>query len=246
VAAGAIGRKILRDFYQVEVVSWVSQVHKIRMEMEQKPWTRQEVDANLVRCPHLASAEKMQSEIEQMQRMGDSVGGVISARISNPPPGLGSPVFDRFEADLAKAMLSIPATKGFEIGSGFAGVEMTGSEHNDIFIPKKKYKGEPQIGTQTNNSGGVQGGITNGEDVFFRVAFKPTATIFKEMDTVNQAGKPMKIKPKGRHDTCVLPRAVPIVDAMACLVTLDHILAMEAYHRFGPQISAQRKAKKIN
>ena len=168
-------------------------------------------------------AQKMIRLIESARRHGDSVGGIIECVIKNPPAGLGEPVFDRFEADLAKAMLSLPATKGFEIGSGFSGVQLRGSEHNDAFILR-----QGQIKTSTNRSGGVQGGITNGEPIIFRVAFKPTATIASAQKTVSQNKKAAILKARGRHDPCVLPRAVPIVEAMANLVLMDHWLRWKA------------------
>ena len=184
------------------------------------------IEGNIVRCPHSETAEAMITRIKEVRSEGDSVGGVIECRISNLPIGLGEPVFDRFEADLAKAMLSIPATKGFEIGSGFSGTLQRGSEHNDPF---ENVDGE--IRTKTNKSGGVQGGITNGEDVYFRVAFKPTATILRPQNTVDLNGENTELIGRGRHDPCVLPRAVPIVEAMANLVVLDHWMRTHAQNK---------------
>ncbi|MEI6248213.1 MAG: chorismate synthase, partial [Verrucomicrobiota bacterium] len=169
------------------------------------------------RCPHPATAQRMEARIHAARADGDSVGGVVCCIISGLPIGLGSPVFDRFEAELAKAMLSLPATKGFELGSGFAGTLLKGSEHNDLFVKKGG-----RIRTLTNRSGGTQGGITNGEDVVFRIAFKPTATVLKPQKTVSPDGKATSLSARGRHDPCVLPRAVPIVEAMAALVAVDH------------------------
>lgn len=240
VCAGAVAQKILSSYYDITVNSWVSEIYNIRMPESEKSWQRREIESSPVRCPHRETARQMEEEILEIKKRGDSIGGIISCRISNVPAGLGEPVFDRMEADLAKAMLSIPATKGFEIGSGFQGITMTGKEHNDIFIAKKKTPPEKNIGTLSNNSGGVQGGITNGEDIFFRVAFKPTATIFSEQETVDTGGKKAMIKAKGRHDPCVVPRAVPIVDSMAALVVMDKVLSHESYHRFHPGISMNR------
>ncbi|MEM9159367.1 MAG: chorismate synthase, partial [Verrucomicrobiota bacterium] len=181
---------------------------------------------NIVRCPDGATAEKMIERIKKLRSEGDSVGGVVECRIRNLPVGLGEPVFDRFEADLAKAMLSLPATKGFEVGSGFEGTLLKGSEHNDVF---RNIDGE--VRTATNRSGGVQGGITNGEEVVFRVAFKPTATILRPQETVTNDGEDTELIGRGRHDPCVLPRAVPIVEAMCNLVVLDHWMRQHAQNR---------------
>lgn len=224
VAAGAIARKILALRCRIEVIAYVTQIHTLQAEIDRASVSLSRVEQNPVRCPDQAAAEKMYALIDQVRRDGDSVGGVIECLIRNAPPGLGSPVFDRLEADLAKAMLSLPATKGFEIGSGFDGTRMKGSEHNDEF-----YSVDGQIRTKTNRSGGVQGGITNGEEIVFRVAFKPTATILQPQQTVTPSGEPTILKPKGRHDPCVLPRAVPIVEAMAALVMVDHYLLQRMY-----------------
>ena len=182
-----------------------------------------EVEKNAVRCPDAAGAKKMVALIEQIRDEGDSVGGVIECVVRGIPAGLGEPVFDKLEADLAKAMMSLPATKGFEIGSGFAATRMRGSEHNDPF---EMHRGK--IRTTTNNSGGVQGGISNGEEIYFRIAFKPTATIAREQKTVSALREQTKLAARGRHDPCVLPRAVPIVEAMASLVLCDHALRQQA------------------
>jgi chorismate synthase len=182
-----------------------------------------DAEKNAVRCPDVAAAKRMESLIGQIRDEGDSVGGVIECVVRGIPAGLGEPVFDKLEADLAKAMLSLPATKGFEIGSGFAATHMRGSEHNDPF----EMRGG-KIRTATNNSGGVQGGISNGEEIYFRVAFKPTATIAQEQKTVNISREQTKLSARGRHDPCVLPRAVPIVEAMAALVLCDHALRQQA------------------
>src|SRR5262249_46873241 len=185
---------------------------------------RADVDANDVRCPDPAAAALMIERIERARKDGDSVGGVVRAIARGVPAGWGEPVFDKLEADLAKAMMSIPAVKGVENGSGFAGTRMTGSEHNDLFFKRK----DGSIGTRTNRSGGIQGGISNGEPVTLRIAFKPTATIMRPQDTVDRDGNPAVLEPKGRHDPCVLPRAVPIVEAMLALVLADHCLRQQS------------------
>lgn len=226
VAAGAIARKILALTANVEVAAYVERVHDIAMpELDYFP-TREEIEANPVRCPHPPTADKMIERIKEIRANGDSVGGQILCRVRNLPSGLGEPVFDRLEADLAKAMLSLPATKGFEIGSGFAGTFQTGSEHNDLFETR-----DGQIRTRTNNSGGVQGGISNGEELYFRVGFKPTATILTKQKTVTTQGEETELIGRGRHDPCVVPRAVPIVEAMTALVLLDHTLRHHAQNQ---------------
>jgi chorismate synthase len=217
VAAGAIAKKILKMAGEIEIRAFITRVHDIEMPANENFPTLEEVEANPVRCPHPETAQKMIERIKAVRAQGDSVGGIIECRIRNLPVGLGVPVFDRLEADLAKAMLSLPATKGFEIGSGFAGASQKGSEHNDTFINK-----EGKIGTSSNRSGGVQGGISNGEELVFRVAFKPTATIIQNQNTVDVDGNETELMGRGRHDPCVVPRAVPIVESMAALVLLDH------------------------
>ncbi len=226
VAAGAIARKILNLAGGVEIRAFVTQVHDIVAPAVVKFPTLAQVEATAVRCPHPASAEKMIARIKQVRAKGDSVGGVIECRVRGVPVGLGEPVFDRLEADLAKAMLSLPATKGFEIGSGFGGVLLKGSQHNDVFVSKRG-----QVGTATNRSGGVQGGISNGEELVFRVAFKPTATILQNQRTVDLRGARTELKARGRHDPCVVPRAVVIVDAMTALVLVDHWMRHAAQNR---------------
>ncbi len=225
VAAGAIAKKILGLSAGVETIAFVKRVQDIEMP-DDAAISTELIEANAVRCPHAETAEKMIERIREVRGEGDSVGGVIECRIRNLPVGLGEPVFDRFEADLAKAMLSLPATKGFEIGSGFSGTLLTGSQHNDPFENR-----EGAIRTKTNRSGGVQGGITNGEEVYFRVAFKPTATLMQSQATVDVDGNETELKARGRHDPCVLPRAVPIVAAMANLVALDHWMRQHAQNR---------------
>jgi chorismate synthase len=218
VAAGAIARKLLRLAAGIEIRAYISRIHTIEApEIDFFP-TEEQVDANAVRCPDPETAEAMIARIKEARSSGDSVGGVITCRIRGVPAGLGVPVFDRLEADLAKAMMSLPATKGFEVGSGFAGTLLRGSEHNDRFIP-----GEAGgVRTATNRSGGVQGGISNGEEIYFRVAFKPTATILQKQETVDQKGEATILQGRGRHDPCVVPRAVVIVEAMSALVLVDH------------------------
>jgi chorismate synthase len=217
VAAGAIAEKFLSERFGVQIVAWVGAVSEVEApEVDAWTVTRAEVDRSDVRCPHAASAERMTAEIAKAKAAGDSVGGVVACVCRNVPAGLGEPVFGKTEALLAQAMLSIPATKGFEIGSGFAGARMTGSRHNDPFVPK-----QGRLGTLTNRSGGVQGGITNGEPIVFRVAFKPPATIGQAQDTVDFDGRPVTFAAGGRHDPCVVPRAVPIVEGMAALVLAD-------------------------
>ena len=217
VAAGAIAEKYLLEEYGIEIVAWVSSVgdHDTN-NIDMETITREQVDANEIRCPDSQVAEKMTAEIVAAREAKDSVGGVVSCVCRNLPVGLGEPVFDRLEAKLAHAMLSLPATKGFEIGSGFSGARMRGSLHNDPFIQKGD-----RLGTTTNYSGGVQGGISNGESVYFRVAFKPPATIGQEQQTADFSGKETILAAKGRHDPCVVPRAIPIVETMAALVLAD-------------------------
>jgi chorismate synthase len=228
VAAGAIAKKILALAGPVEIRAFVTRVQDIAVpagSISAFP-SQAEVDATAIRCPEPATAAAMIRRIEEVRSQGDSVGGIIACRIRGVPAGLGEPVFDRLEADLAKAMLSLPATKGFEIGSGFGGTFLKGSEHNDAFVPK-----EGRVGTATNRSGGVQGGISNGEEILFNVAFKPVATIMMRQATVDTAGRAAELIGKGRHDPCVLPRAVPIVEAMAALVIIDHWMRNAAQNK---------------
>jgi chorismate synthase len=224
VAAGAVAKKILETLYSdFEIVAYVTQIHDIAAKVDRATVKMKDVEKNIVRCPDAATAKRMMSLIEQVRDKGDSIGGVIECVIRGIPPGLGEPVFDKLEADLAKAMLSIPATKGFEIGSGFGATRMRGSQHNDPFEMRAG-----EIRTTTNRSGGVQGGISNGEDIYFRVAFKPPATIALQQKTVTSSKKQSELAARGRHDPCVLPRAVPIVEAMAALVLCDHALRHQA------------------
>ncbi|HEX4083811.1 MAG TPA: chorismate synthase [Chthoniobacteraceae bacterium] len=220
VAAGAVARKVLERFAPgMEIVAYVKSIRDIAAQIDPAAVTPAQVEANIVRCPDSQTADRMIELIKEIRSQGDSVGGVIECIVRNVPAGLGEPVFDRLEADLAKAMLSLPATKGFEIGSGFAGTLLTGSQHNDPFRMR-----EGKVHTVTNLSGGVQGGISNGEPIFFRIAFKPTATIARPQKTVTRRHEETELAARGRHDPCVLPRAVPMVEAMAALVLCDHAL----------------------
>lgn len=223
VAAGAIAQQLLAE-RGVSIVAWVDEVAGITASVDGDRVTRADVDTNDIRCPDAAVAEQMIRRVEQARKDGDSVGGVIRVVARGVPAGWGEPVFDKLEADLAKAMMSIPAVKGVENGSGFAGTRMTGSEHNDLFYKRD----DGAIGTRTNYSGGIQGGISNGEPITMRIAFKPTATIMRPQPTVDRDGNATTLEPKGRHDPCVLPRAVPIVEAMMALVLADHALRQSA------------------
>jgi chorismate synthase len=223
VAAGAIAKKLLRERYGVEVLAFVKQVQKISAEIDPEKVKFADVESNIVRCPDSAAAEKMIRLIEKMRRAGDTVGGIVEGVARGVPPGWGEPVFDRLEADLAKAMLSLPASKAFEIGSGFSSILLTGTQHNDAFRSKGG-----KVVTTTNRSGGIQGGISNGQTIYFGVAFKPVATVMQEQDTVDVDLKNTTLKARGRHDPCVLPRAVPMVEAMTALVLIDHALRHKA------------------
>ena len=219
VATGAIAKKILAGEYGAEIVGYVKQVWEIRADVDPDTVSASEVEANAARCPDPEAAVRMIERIKEARKDGDSLGGIVEAVARNVPAGLGDPVFDKLDADLAKAMLSLPACKGFEVGSGFGGITMTGSQHNDPF-----YSEEGRVRTRTNRSGGIQGGISNGENIVVRAAFKPTSTIMKPQETVDIEGNPTIIEGRGRHDPCVLPRAVPIVEAMMALVLVDHAL----------------------
>jgi chorismate synthase len=237
VAAGAVARKVLAEWAGVEIVAYVLRVNTIQARIDPARVRLRDVESNPVRCPDPKAAARMAARIEAARKDGDSVGGVIEMVARNVPPGLGEPVFDRLEADLAKAMLSLPATKGFEVGSGFAGTLLTGSQHNDAYF----MRGE-RVRTRTNRSGGIQGGISDGEDIVCRVAFKPTATINRPQRTVTEDGRAVTLSARGRHDPCVLPRAVVIVEAMAALVLIDHLLRQRA--QCGPSAPASRPAGK--
>ena len=220
VAAGAIAKKILKQVADVDIIGYVKRIKDLEGLVDFSTVTMEQVESNIVRCPDAECAERMIELIEQIGRSGDSVGGVVECVARNLPKGLGMPVFDKLEADLAKSVMSLPASKGFEIGSGFAGTLLTGSQHNDEFF----IDDQGNTRTTTNRSGGIQGGISNGENIVIRAAFKPTATIRKEQKTVTQAGEETILAAKGRHDPCVLPRAVPMVEAMVALVLCDHLL----------------------
>lgn len=227
VAAGAVAKKVLQKISGTEVLAFVSRVHQVELRegtLDYNKLTMEEVEANIVRCPDPVVAEKMIEAIDKVRVKGDSVGGVVTCIARNVPRGLGSPVFDKLEAELAKAMMSLPATKGFEVGSGFAGSLMTGSEHNDEFF----IDDDGMVRTRTNRSGGIQGGISNGETIVMRVAFKPTSTITKSQKTVTRDRHETELRARGRHDPCVVPRAVPMVEAMVALVLVDQLLQQYA------------------
>lgn len=218
VAGGAIAKMLLQH-YGVSIQAYVSQVGDLKMEKSYLELDLAQTEENIVRCPDQEMAEKMIEYIDEVRKSRDTVGGIVSCVAKGVPPGLGEPVFDRLHAELGKAMLSINAVKGFEYGSGFEGVKMRGSEHNDAY-----YQDGDRVRTRTNNSGGIQGGISNGEDIYFNVAFKPVATIMQDQESVNESGDSVTVSGKGRHDPCVVPRAVPIVEAMAALVLADFLL----------------------
>jgi chorismate synthase len=223
VAAGAVARQLLARA-GVEIIAWVDEVGDVVAAVDAAHVTHDDVEATDVRCPDPAAAQRMIGLVEDVRKDGDSIGGVVRAVARGVLPGWGEPVFDKLDGELAKAMMSIPAVKGVEIGSGFAGTRMRGSEHNDLFYRRPDGK----IGTRTNRSGGIQGGISNGEPIEMRVAFKPTATIMRAQDTVDRNGQPTVLQPRGRHDPCVLPRAVPIVEAMFAIVLADAWLRQRA------------------
>jgi chorismate synthase len=224
VAGGAIARKLLREVAGIEIVAWVQRIQEIDARVDLETVTPEQVDESLARCPDAEASGRMVERIDAVRHQGDSVGGVVECVARGVGPGLGEPIFDKLDADLAAAMLSLPAAKGFEVGSGFSGVALTGSEHNDPFVPGED--GRPR--TTSNRSGGIQGGISNGEPIVLRVAFKPTATIHAEQDTVTRENKAVTLAASGRHDPCVLPRAVPIVESMVALVLADHWLRQRA------------------
>ncbi|MEO0395531.1 MAG: chorismate synthase [Cyanobacteria bacterium P01_A01_bin.137] len=220
VAAGAIAKKILHQVAGVDIVAYVKRIHDMEAPIDPNEVTLEQVESNIVRCPNPDFANEMIARIDQVRKDGDSIGGVVECVARKVPKGLGSPVFDKLEADIAKGMMSLPASKGVELGSGFAGTFLTGSQHNDEFYTDA----DGNIRTRTNRSGGTQGGISNGENIIIRVAFKPTATILKEQKTVDQQGNETTLSGRGRHDPCVLPRAVPMVEAMMALVLCDHLM----------------------
>ncbi|HET8753105.1 MAG TPA: chorismate synthase [Salinimicrobium sp.] len=213
VAAGAVAKQLIPE---IKITAFTASVGKINLEKDYRELDFEQIHKNPVKCPDAATAEKMEEYIRKIRSEGNTVGGIVECVIQNVPAGLGEPVFDKLHAQLGKAMLSINAVKGFEYGSGFAGTKLTGSEHNDLF--------NEDGSTKTNNSGGIQGGISNGMDIYFRVAFKPVATIMQKQESINNNGEKTEIQGKGRHDPCVVPRAVPIVEAMAALVMADFFL----------------------
>ncbi|MCH2309956.1 MAG: chorismate synthase [SAR202 cluster bacterium] len=219
VAAGAIAQKLMKQMFNTDIRAYVSRIHNISSEEITHELTNEEIESNIVRCPDPIAADRMIDAIKSARKNGDSLGGIVNAVIYRAPVGLGEPVFDKLEADLAKGILSIPACRGFEVGSGFDGTYMTGSEHNDQFFIENG-----NIRTSTNHSGGIQGGISNGENIIISAAFKPTATIMKTQNTVDVFGNQVELQGRGRHDPCVLPRAVRIVESMGSLVLLDHAL----------------------
>ena len=227
VAAGAIAKQVLSHFTELEILAWVDQVGDIQANVDPLTITAAAIEANPVRCPDPTAAQEMESLIRSVRSDGDSIGGILRCVVRKVPAGLGDPVFDKLEADLAKAMLSLPAAKGFESGLGYQSVGMRGSAHNDPFIIHNE-----TIRTQSNHSGGIQGGISNGMPITLSVVFKPTATIFKEQQSVNAQGEPVSFRARGRHDPCVLPRAVPMVEAGVALVLCDHLLRQRAYQSF--------------
>jgi chorismate synthase len=218
VVGGAIAKLILKQ-HGIFINAYTSQVGDIKLLKDYHDLDFTLIDSNTVRCPDTLLAETMIQKIEQVRKAGDTIGGIISCVIKGVPVGLGEPVFDKLHADIGKAMLSINAVKGFEYGSGFEGVKMNGSMHNDEFVSESN-----TVKTKTNHSGGIQGGISNGDDIYFRIAFKPVATIMQKQNTINAIGEAVEMTGQGRHDPCVLPRAVPIVEAMAALVLVDHLL----------------------
>lgn len=225
VAAGAVAKKILHMYNGIEILAYVSKVQDIGCDVNDDTFTLEDVDANIVRCPDQEAAAIMLKRIDEIRKAGNSIGGVVTCVARNVPAGLGSPVFDKLEADLAKACMSIPAAKGFESGDGFAGTLLSGKDHNDEFYV------DPETGatrTSTNRSGGIQGGISNGENVVIHVAFKPTSTIGQVQKTVTRDGQEVELRGKGRHDPCVLPRAVPMVESMMALVLVDALMMQQA------------------
>ena len=227
VAAGAVAKKILSAL-GVEIVAWVSTVQALNSTVDPLTVSQSDVEANIVRCPDAKAADRMLELIESIRKQGNSVGGVIGCVARGVPAGWGEPVFDKLEADLAKALMSLPASKGFEIGSGFAGTLLTGQEHNDEYVADENRL----VSTPTNHSGGIQGGISNGMPILIRVAFKPVATIMSEQRTVTTDHENTTLKGRGRHDPCVLPRAVPMVEAMVALTLVDQALRQNAVSGF--------------
>ncbi|XP_022860923.1 chorismate synthase 1, chloroplastic-like [Olea europaea var. sylvestris] len=245
VAAGAVAKKILNQYSGTEIIAYVSQVHKVVLPedlVDHETLTLDQIENNIVRCPNPEYAEKMIAAIDAVRVRGDSVGGVVTCIVRNVPRGLGSPVFDKLEAELAKAVMSLPATKGFEFGSGFAGTFMTGSEHNDEFY----MEGNSRIRTKTNRSGGIQGGISNGEIINMRIGFKPTSTISRKQSTVTRDKHETELIARGRHDPCVVPRAVPMVEAAVALVLVDQLMAQYAQCMLFPINPALQESMELN
>lgn len=224
VAAGAIAKRVLRDQFGVEILAWVEKVHHLVAEVDPSTVTLRDVESNPVRCPDPTAAAEMIAHIESIRKEGNSVGGCIRCVARGVPSGWGEPVFDKLEADLAKAVMSLPACKAFEVGSGFAGTDLTGLQHNDEFFVDD----EKKVTTGSNHSGGIQGGISNGMPILIRCAFKPTATVLRPQNTITTELEPTTLTGRGRHDPCVLPRAVPMVEAMVALVLVDHALRQRA------------------
>lgn len=227
VVAGALAKLVLKQ-KGISITAYTSQVGNITLDKDYQKYDFSLIEANLVRCPEPEKAKEMEALITEMKREGDTIGGVVTCVIKGCPVGLGEPEFDKLHAQLGAAMLSINAAKGFEYGEGFASASYRGSQQNDVFIPSSDKQQTHDIKTKTNHSGGIQGGISNGEDIYFRVAFKPVATLLMEQETVNKEGEATKIDVHGRHDPCVLPRAVPIVEAMAAMTILDALLVDNA------------------
>jgi len=219
VAAGALAKKLLKHWNGTQTLAWVEQIHTLRADINPSTVTEEQIEQSIVRCPNPEASKAMEQRILDVRKKGDSVGGIIRAMSRSVPVGLGEPVFDKLTADLAKALMSLPATRGVEFGLGFQSVSLSGSEHNDAYVIK-----DGEVRTRSNRSAGIQGGISNGEDIDLRIAFKPTATINHEQETVTRNAKSTTFQAKGRHDPCVLPRAVPMVEAMIHLVLADHYL----------------------
>ena len=240
VAAGAIAKKLLSTVCGCEVLAYVNRVKDVDCSVDPDSFTLADVESNMIRCPDQEAAERMIDAVNAVRLKGESIGGEVTCVVRRCPKGLGAPVFDKLEADLAKAVMSLPASKGFEIGSGFAGSRMTGSEHNDPFFMQ-----DGEVRTRTNRSGGVQGGISNGENIVVRVAFKPTSTIGQNQETVTRDGQPTELRAKGRHDACVVPRAVPMVESMVALVLADHLLTHYAQCELLPRGGSAGADKRV-
>lgn len=241
VAAGAVAKKLLAQVAGTEVLAYVNRVRDVESSVDHNTMTMEQIESNPVRCPDPEAAEKMYQAIDEVRTRGESCGGEVTCIVRGCPKGLGTPVFDKLEAELARAVMSLPATKGFEIGSGFEGSRMLGSEHNDPFFMDEN----GEIRTASNRSGGVQGGISNGEHIVLRVAFKPTATIARKQQTVSRGGEEVELLARGRHDPCVVPRAVPMVEAMVALVLADQLLQHVAQCELLPRESALGPDKKV-